>query len=188
MKNQPPKIIRDNKKRGVWAETVFVARAAELGLQVGRPIAEAGPFDCVVGTSGKFVAVQVKCTIAKVHSAKGYVCTVKCNNKKYQPGDFDFLAAYVIPEDVWYIVPEEAIRGQGSICLCSPMPKYERYREAWDLLLREVAGVEESPLEPKAGSNGPPNGEFEETPMGTAITRMMSAFNFFRSSLEKGGR
>ena len=138
----------------------------------------------MIGHPGKFVAVQVKCTIARQHNAKGYICNLKCNNKKYREGSFDFVAAYAILEDTWYIVPETAIRGLGAITLCSTMPKYEQYREAWDLL-REASG--ESPLEPKEGSNGAPV-EFDEAPMGPAMARMQSAFNFFRNSLEKGGR
>jgi hypothetical protein len=179
MKQQRPGIIRDNKKRGEWAESVFAARAAENGIQVSRPSGDSESFDYVVGRPGKFVAVQVKCTIAKMPGAKGYICNLKCNNKKYREGSFDFVAAYAILEDTWYIVPEEAIRGMGAITLCSTMPKYERYREAWELL-REASGDGETPEE----SVGKP----EDAPTGLAMARMQRAFNFFRSSLEKGGR
>ena len=94
MKQQRPEIIRDNKKRGEWAESVFAARAAENGLTVSKPSGDSATFDCVVGTAGKFVAVQVKCTIAKQPKAKGYICNLKTNNKKYPEGSFDFVAAY----------------------------------------------------------------------------------------------
>ena len=122
MKAQRPEIIRDHKKRGEWAESVFVSRAAENGLPVSKPSGDSTSFDFVVGHPGKFVAVQVKCTIARLQNGKGYVCSVKSNNKSYRAGAFDFLAAYVIPEDAWYIVPAKSIRGQGSICLCSSEP------------------------------------------------------------------
>jgi hypothetical protein len=184
MKQQRPEIIRDNKKRGEWAESVFAARAAENGLQVSRPSGDSESFDYVVGGPGKFVAVQVKCTIAKMPNAKGYICNLKCNNKKYRQGSFDFVAAYAILEDTWYIVPEEAIRGMSAITLCSTMPKYEKYREAWDLL-REASGNEKSPLEPAAGLNGARVGEFEEEPKGPAMARMQAAMNSFRNYLEK---
>jgi len=178
MKQQRPGIIRDNKKRGEWAESVFAARAAENGMTVSKPSGDSATFDCVVGTAGKFVAVQVKCTIARSPNAKGYICNLKCNNKKYREGAFDFVAAYAILEDTWYIVPEKAIRGMSAICLCSTMPKYERYREAWDLL-REAAG-EELPDESAR--------ELEETSKGPAMARMQAAMNFFRGYLEKSGR
>ena len=179
MEKQKPEIIRDNKKRGEWAEAVFAARAAENGLTVSKPFGDSARFDCVVGSTGKFVAVQVKCTIAKGPNAKGYICNLKSNNKKYQPGSFDFVAAYAILEDTWYIVPEKEIRGMSAICLCSTMPKYEKYREAWNLL-REAPGCGETPEEAVS--------EVEETPRGPAFVRMQVAMNSFRGYLEKDGR
>jgi len=46
------------------------------------------------------------------------------------------VAAYLIPENLWYIIPEEMIRGQGSIAVYPRLKKskYGRYREAWHLL------------------------------------------------------
>ena len=134
--------------------------------------------------------------MARPQSGKGYICTVKSNNKRYEAGAFDFLAAYVIPEDAWYIVPATVIRGLGSICLCSPEAKYEEYREAWHLL--------RTPLLAKSARNGTPEAsgseeaaqdqgepavsEPEETAIGPGVARMQAAMNIFRSYLEKGGR
>ena len=179
MDKKKPEIIRDNKKRGEWAEAVFAARAAENGLTVSKPFGDSARFDCVVGSTGKFVAVQVKCTIAKQGSAKGYICNLKTNNVKYEAGSFDFLAAYAILEDTWYPVPEKAIRGRSAISLCSTMPKYERYREAWNLL-REASGGEDESEQAV--------GEAEDSPAGPASARMEGAINFFRNYLEKGRR
>ena len=176
MKKPKPKIIRDNKKRGEWAESVFVARAVESGLEISKPFGESGRFDCVDGGPGKFVAVQVKCTIAKQPFAKGYICNLKSNNKKYRPGSFDFVAAYAVLEDTWYIVPEKAIRGMGAITLCSTMPKYEQYREAWHLLREAGREAEEERMS-----------EPEENPMGAGMARMQGALNYFQKYLEKGG-
>jgi hypothetical protein len=51
-------------------------------------------------------------------------------------GSFDFLAAYLVYEDVWYIVPEEDVLGKKSISLATNCfeARYEQYREAWHLL------------------------------------------------------
>jgi PD-(D/E)XK endonuclease len=174
MNKRKPKIIRDNKKRGEWAESVFVARAAEHGLEISKPFGDSGRFDCVVGGQGKFVAVQVKYTIAKMPGAKGYICNLKSNNKKYRAGSFDFVAAYAILEDTWYIVPEKVIRGMSAITLCSTMPKYEQYREGWHLL-REPECEEAEGGECEAG----------EAKAGPALARMQGAMNFFRNYLEK---
>ena len=50
----------------------------------------------------------------------------------YPKGSFDFVAAGVIPEDAWYVIPEREIRGLKSISLCTMRgeAKYEVYREA----------------------------------------------------------
>ena len=73
MKKRKPKIIKDNKRRGEWAESVFAVRAAENGLPVSKPSGDSSSFDCVVGRPGKFVGVQVKCTMAEMQNGKGYV-------------------------------------------------------------------------------------------------------------------
>ena len=169
------KIIKNSKRRGEWAESVFMARAAENGLPVSKPLGDSDTFDCVVGRPGKFVGVQVKCTMAAMKGGKGFVCSVKSNNKGYRAGAFDFLAAYVIPEDAWYIVPAKLIRGQQTICLASPQGRYEEYREAWHLL-REAAACEEME-EP----------ETQPSAEGPTATRMRASFNFIRNYLEKGG-
>jgi len=161
VKSRKPRIIQDKKERGEWAESVFIARAKEQGLPVSKPQGDSTSFDCVVGRPGKFAAVQVKSTIAKLESGKGYICSTCSSHKIYRAGAFDFLAAYVIPEDVWYIVPAKEIRGLKSISLCteSGEAKYEKYREAWDLL-REATGVREEdqrenlPASRKTGETG----------------------------------
>ena len=180
MKKRKPKIIKDKKERGEWAESVFAARAGENGLPVSKPIGDSRSFDCVVGRPGKFVAVQVKCTVAELESGKGYVCSVCSSHKVYRAGAFDFLAAYVIPEDAWYIVPAKLIRGLRSISLCTMggEAKYEEYREAWHLL-REASGSDESQ---------PPLSAPEETAMSPGLARMHGAMSFFRNHIEKNGR
>jgi len=53
----------------------------------------------------------------------------------YSGDPFDFVAAYLIPEDLWYIIPAEKFQGQGSIALYPKLKnsKYGRYKEAWHL-------------------------------------------------------
>jgi len=70
MKKRTAKIIKDSKQRGEWAESVFMARAAENGLPVSKPSGDSSSFDCVVGRPGKFVAVQVKCTMVEMQTEK----------------------------------------------------------------------------------------------------------------------
>jgi hypothetical protein len=128
-------IISNKKLRGEWAELVFMVCAAEHGLQISKPWGEMRSYDFVVGRPGHFVAVQVKSTICELGA--GYACTVRGgHSRKYAPGSFDFLAAYVVLDDSWYIIPAEVIEGRGRVSLSSDSERahYEEYREAWELL------------------------------------------------------
>ena len=49
MTKRKPKIIQEKKKRGQWAESVFMARATEHGLPVGRPWGEMCSYDFIIG-------------------------------------------------------------------------------------------------------------------------------------------
>jgi len=53
------------------------------------------------------------------------------------------VAAYVIPEDVWFIIPENKMRGQWGVALYPNLEnsKYGEYREAWDLLRGKLPGT-----------------------------------------------
>ncbi len=187
MTKRRAKIIQDKKERGEWAESVFLARAGEQGLPVSKLWGDSRSFDCVVGRPGRVKAVQVKCTIAVLESGKGYCCSTCSSHKPYRAGAFDFFAAYVIPEDAWYIIPAKLIHGLRSISLCTEggEAKYEEYREAWHLL-REASGCgEERSLPTSAGNEA--NEKVDQLPMGPGVARMQAAFSRFRQYLDKKG-
>lgn len=194
MKKRKPKIIKDRKLRGEWAESVFMARASEQGLPVSKPWGEMCSYDFVIGKTGRFVSVQVKSTISKLKT--GYVCTVRGGHKAYAAGSFDFLAAYVVLDDAWYIIPAELIRGKECITLYpkSPTSKYEKYREAWQLLREasEVSAEGSGGGEAAEGescaedSTGAESGGGQRFPA-SAAGRMEAAMNYFKQRLERGG-
>jgi len=134
--------IKHPKLRGEWAELCFMVRAAEKGLQVSKPWGETARYDFAVERDGRFVRVQVKSTMFRDRG--GYSCTVRGCRGPYEGDPFDFVAAYLIPEDLWYIIPEEMIRGQGSIAVYPRLKKskYGRYREAWHLLGAAGVGIQ----------------------------------------------
>jgi hypothetical protein len=72
---------------------------------------------------------------------RGYGCTVRGSHGPYGRNAFDYVAVYLILEDVWYIIPAKNIRGQWAVWLCPSLSnaKYEPYREAWHLLRGESA-------------------------------------------------
>ena len=174
--------IADKKKRGEWVELRFMAEAAERNLPACKPFGDSENFDVVVGRPGKFVGVQVKCTVFRSKNGEGYLCSVCSSHNIYKPGAFDFLAAYVVPEDVWFILPAKEIMGMRSVSLCTPTSRYEKYREAWELL-REAVGMRE---EAEAAS-----GEVAEEPEAVetlprnAMERMQTSLKFVRRQWER---
>jgi hypothetical protein len=76
----------------------------------------------------------------------GYLCQFKPNShsKPYTLKKVDFFAAYVIPEDAWYLIPAAVLlrgRQKKALTLLPEKPRHpdrykcEGYREAWALLL-----------------------------------------------------
>jgi hypothetical protein len=138
MPNHRPNIPHP-KLRGEWAELRFQLRAAELGLILARPCGDNAPYDFVVDHRGHFLRVQVKCTLYK-REKNSYKCHLDHNGVPYTPDQIDFFAAYVIPADVFFILPLAATHSQPDILL-SPHrqnSKYSRYKEAWHLLMSEL--------------------------------------------------
>jgi hypothetical protein len=128
--------IKHPKLRGEWAELCFMTRAAEHGLRVTKPWGETAHYDFAVEDKGHFVRVQVKSTMFKDRG--GYSCSVRGCRGPYEGDPFDFVAVYLIPEDLWYIIPAEKVQGQGSVALYPHLKrsKYGQYKEAWGLLRR----------------------------------------------------
>jgi hypothetical protein len=131
------RIIKNGKKRGEWVELVFAVRGLELRLRLGRPWGESSGYDFTVDQGWRIVRVQVKSTIFR--QGTGYSCSLKDSRGPYKKGSFDFVAAYVIPEDVWYILPEKLVRGMWCVGLYPDLEgsKYNAYKEAWHLLRGE---------------------------------------------------
>ena len=84
--------------------------------------------------------VQIKCTAA-VRAGGYHIQPIHFvyGKKKvtYTAEDIDVLAAYIIPLDVWYVVPIEAI-GAGTSLRLYPeggckVARFEGYREGWGL-------------------------------------------------------
>jgi len=134
-------MIKNCKKRGEWAELVFAMRAVQRGLFLGRPWGESSGYDFIVDQGTRIVRVQVKSTTFP--EGNGYSCTLKDSRGPYKKNSFDFVAAYIIPENIWYILPEKIIRGMWSIGLHPELDvsKYGEYEEAWHLLLGEARTV-----------------------------------------------
>jgi len=62
----------------------------------------------------------------------------------YTCADVDILVAYLIPIDVWYIIPVEKLANKALYLYPyggARHAKYEAYREAWGLMAPQTSGA-----------------------------------------------
>ena len=135
------------KERGEWVELQFMAAAAGRHFAVNKPWGDIRAYDVGIEHGQNFLRVQVKSTTMR--SGAGYLCQFKPNHLKrrdYTLQEIDLFAAYVIPENAWYLIPAALLLGKrrriiAMLCpLSAPKKKacyrYECYREAWPLLTK----------------------------------------------------
>ncbi len=88
----------------------------------------------------RLIRVQVKSSTQLVDGLYRINAHRRINGRAlpYTLNEIDFLAAYIIPEDSWFILPLAHILGQTSLLFRpkkSRLPSpYHPYREAWPLL------------------------------------------------------
>lgn len=129
------------KARGELAEIRFLLEAAHRGLVVAKPWGDNLPYDFVVGGGRHWFRVQVKS--ASTRHSRGYhlSCFRPAGHRAYRADELDFLAAYVVPERTWYVLPVRAFAPRKTLVLFPRRPparggRFEQYKEAWDLLAR----------------------------------------------------
>jgi len=131
------------KERGEWAEARFLARGVELGFRVGKLWGDSAPYDLIVERDGLVNRVQVKSTMRKPKGG-AYPCHMPQGERlRHILEEIDYVAAYLITLDLWYIIPAGVVAmRKGSIWLAPwrRQNKYERYLEAWHLLRRWRGG------------------------------------------------
>ena len=124
----------------------FATRASPApptATKVSKPWGDCSSYDVGVESNSRVLRVQVKSTTCRTGS--GYLCQFKPNyfTEPYKLSQIDFFAAYVIPQDVWYVIParilisgirKEAIMLHPMRPLRKNRYRYERFREAWKLL------------------------------------------------------
>jgi hypothetical protein len=146
--------FKNAKERGEWAEVRFLSRAMEQRFRVAKLWGDSAPYDLMVEQDGIAHRVQVKSTMRRP-KAGAYPCHVPAGKRRVHIlEEIDFVAAYIIPLDLWYIIPAGVVAmRKGSIWLApwNRQGEYERYLEAWHLLRRWRTG----PYAGKGGGTAP---------------------------------
>ncbi len=135
---EAPHTARRNRKRmGEVAESAFLHKAMDLGLVVAKPWGDSSRYDFVVDSGGRLLRVQVKsteCLCVDRYAAAAHGCDPRV---PYNAQEIDFLVAWVVPENAWYVIPVQAFAPRKHLWLYPRgvhAGQYEKYRESWELL------------------------------------------------------
>jgi hypothetical protein len=134
---------RNPKRIGELSQAMFLQKASSLGFGVAVPWGDSEKYDFVVWAreGERMLRVQVKATgrlhrrgyeVQPVYSTRGE------GKKRYTAEEIDVLAAHVQPLNVWYLLPIGVVGRAKSLRfypdIPSRAPRWEKYREKWDVL------------------------------------------------------
>ncbi len=132
------------KQLGEIAEAEFIAKAVGLGFVVAKPWGDSEPYDFIVNPKKSFHFWRVQVKSAHTVGADGG-CSFRAhdhNQKSYTSEDIDALVAYARPMNAWYVMPVRVVEELKSLMLYpgsrGRRSRFERWREAWDVLRRAV--------------------------------------------------
>ena len=115
----------NTKQTGERSEAAFLHRAAGLGFGIAKPWGDSLRYDFILDNGERLIRIQVKCTEcirARAYETRATYTTGK-TRAVYTSKDIDYLAAHVVPLDLWYIVPVD-------LCTEAPMLRFYPHRKA----------------------------------------------------------
>lgn len=124
--------LSTRKAQGEAAEAVFLAKVARLGFGVAKTWGDSERYDFILDSGTRLWRVQVKSTQCFVESH--YSVRTRGCRTRYTSAEIDFIAAYIVPEDLWYVIPVSAVAGRNQIYLSPSRTRpsnHGKYREAW---------------------------------------------------------
>ena len=162
-KQPKPRKHPNTKRTGELAEAAFVVKAASLGYAVSKPWGDSERYDFILDSGPRTWRVQIKCTESL--NANGYqVQSTYTDQKKkghYTSQDIDVLVAYILPLNLWYVVPAHAFPPSASLRfypegnISGRRPRFEQYREAWRLFQQDVGPDDVGSASVESASVGP---------------------------------
>src|ERR1700685_2230013 len=159
-KPAPPPPRPNTKITGERSEAAFLAHALQLDLAIAKPWGDSRRYDFIIDNGSRLWRVQTKCT--ECLRADAYepraTYTVGKTRAVYTRADIDFLAAHVVPLDVWYIIPVEVCTPAPMLRMYPPRQakkmRLEKYRNAW-FLLKLMESPADGPITIQASADEP---------------------------------
>jgi len=126
------------KEKGELAELAFLHKAASLGFGVAQPHGDSERYDFILDSGERFWRVQVKSIFGMVEGIYRGRCT-HGDKILYTAEEIDFLAVYIAPLKVWYIIPVDCAPASGVLAFYPSgrergSGRFEEFREAWHLM------------------------------------------------------
>jgi hypothetical protein len=134
------KFFHPPKRRGEIAELAFMRKAISLGFGVAKPWGDSDRYDFILDSGQRLWRVQVRSTEYQSH--RGYAVHTYVYVKKQMVAltarEIDAIVAYIVPLDLWYVVPVEFADCKNLWFYPHGSKKgsrFERFCEAWHLLV-----------------------------------------------------
>lgn len=127
-------------EQGLFAESVFITECIKRNIEIAQPIVDKWGYDFIIHYHG-YIKVQVKsCSAADIRypnkpTYKINVRKGKHSRDSYNEGDFDLLACYIIPLDIWYLIPFKDITATTiRINPSGVKDRYNLYKDNFSLI------------------------------------------------------
>jgi hypothetical protein len=151
----PARRTGDPKLQGELVELAFLHKAVSLGFAVAKPYGDSERYDFIVdyrdNIDRKLLRVQVKSTALLHQGCYRIWCAysrTRYSRAAYSRGQIDFLVAYIIPENAWYVFPVAVLGVRTCVKLFTQHRKtrsrFEEFREAWHLMSDPVQQIDDA--------------------------------------------
>jgi PD-(D/E)XK endonuclease len=125
---------------------MFMVKATQKGFATAKPYGDSRPYDFILDVGSRLWRVQVKSTSAQQYGSYMVNLQRNANGKVvfYSASEIDFVVAYVMPCDAWFVIPVEAIYGRQTAKLCLKgnvgSGGLGKYFDAWGLMRSATSG------------------------------------------------
>lgn len=123
--------LTTRKALGEAAEAAFLAKATSLGFGVAKTWGDSERYDFILDSGQMLWRVQVK---SCRYFRSCYHLATRGATRAYTADEVDFIVAYIVPENLWYVIPISLAASRDRIYVSPNRTLHsenEKYREAW---------------------------------------------------------